>query len=180
MSDLRVFTLSQKPSTENPQFDPHEIRGSIGLLLEPGQVYEIRAFGRGTTSGYFRDFAKLAEVAARLSGRTPAVYVSLNPVLPDLFARSADRIKSWARATTSDGQIIRRRWLPIDFDPVRPSDISSTSDEHQASLLRARECLNWLLSIGWPEPIVADSGNGAHLLYRVDLPNDQSATNLLS
>jgi hypothetical protein len=25
---------------------------------------------------------------------------------------------------------------------------------------------------GWPEPIHADSGNGAHLLYRVDLPAD--------
>ncbi len=24
--------------------------------------------------------------------------------------------------------------------------------------------------VGWPEPILADSGNGAHLLYRIDLP----------
>jgi hypothetical protein len=23
---------------------------------------------------------------------------------------------------------------------------------------------------GWPDPLVGDSGNGAHLLYRVDLP----------
>ena len=27
----------------------------------------------------------------------------------------------------------------------------------------------------WERPIIADSGNGAHLLYRIDLPNDQEA-----
>jgi len=27
----------------------------------------------------------------------------------------------------------------------------------------------------WERPILADSGNGAHLLYRIDLPNDQEA-----
>ncbi|MFO0892408.1 MAG: hypothetical protein U0790_25115 [Isosphaeraceae bacterium] len=26
--------------------------------------------------------------------------------------------------------------------------------------------------LGWPEPILADSGNGWHLLYHVDLPAD--------
>ena len=33
--------------------------------------------------------------------------------------------------------------------------------------------------LGFPEPIKADSGNGAHLLYRIDLPNDESATALV-
>jgi hypothetical protein len=26
--------------------------------------------------------------------------------------------------------------------------------------------------MGWPAPILGDSGNGAHLLWRIDLPND--------
>ncbi len=30
----------------------------------------------------------------------------------------------------------------------------------------------YLSSVGWPDPIVADSGNGGHLLYRIDLPTD--------
>src|SRR5271155_92148 len=29
-----------------------------------------------------------------------------------------------------------------------------------------------LSKAGWPEPVVADSGNGYHLLYRIDLPSD--------
>ena len=32
---------------------------------------------------------------------------------------------------------------------------------------------------GWPEPVFADSGNGAHLLYRLDLPNNAETTDLL-
>ncbi len=32
---------------------------------------------------------------------------------------------------------------------------------------------------GFPDPVVADSGNGAHLLYRMDLPNDSCATDLV-
>ncbi|NLZ30909.1 MAG: hypothetical protein GX885_09260, partial [Methanomicrobiales archaeon] len=32
---------------------------------------------------------------------------------------------------------------------------------------------------GFPDPLIADSGNGAHLLYRIDLPNDEAATGLV-
>jgi hypothetical protein len=160
-------------------FELPEIHRAIALLLEPGQVYEIRAFGRGTTSGYFDDFEKLAKGAAGLSGKVPAVYITINPVLRDLLARSANRLTQYARSTTNDQQIVRRRWLPIDFDPVRPAGISSTDAEHQAALDRARDCRQWLRSQGWPEPIFADSGNGAHLLYPVDLTNDQASTTLM-
>ena len=161
------------------RFDLEEIHRSISLLLQQGQTYELRCFGRGTTSGYFRDFGKLAGAAARLSGSTPGVYITLNPVSRDLFARSADRIKTWVKATTSDPQIVLRRWLPIDLDAKRPADISSTEEEHQAAIVRAIEVRAWLRSQGWPDPIYADSGNGSHLIYRVDLPNDQAATDLM-
>jgi hypothetical protein len=75
--------------------------------------------------------------------------------------------------------VLRRRWLPLDFDPVRPSGIPSTDSEHTAALERAQECRDWLAEQGWPEPVAADSGNGAHLLYAIDLPNDESAWTLV-
>ncbi|MDD3071707.1 MAG: hypothetical protein PHX88_10995, partial [Methanoculleus horonobensis] len=37
----------------------------------------------------------------------------------------------------------------------------------------------YLTEQGFPSPIKADSGNGAHLLYRVDLPNDEAATEVV-
>jgi len=33
--------------------------------------------------------------------------------------------------------------------------------------------------MGWPAPLVAESGNGMHLLYAIDLPNDDEATALV-
>lgn len=57
--------------------------------------------------------------------------------------------------------------------------MSSTDEEKRTALLRAREVREYLGGQGWPEPIFGDSGNGSHLLYRVDLPNDQESLQLL-
>lgn len=67
----------------------------------------------------------------------------------------------------------------IDGDPVRPAGISSTDGEHAVALTRIQEIRATLAAVGWPEPIIADSSNGGHLLYRVDLPNDAASRTLL-
>ena len=46
-------------------------------------------------------------------------------------------------------------------------------------LAKADEVARWIAGLGFPEPVRADSGNGAHLLYRIDLPNDEAATALV-
>jgi hypothetical protein len=81
--------------------------------------------------------------------------------------------------TTSDTDIVGRRWLLVDFDPVRPAGISSTKREHGRAVAAACGARDDLRSAGWPDPVVANSGNGAHLLYRVDLPNDGGSTELV-
>ncbi|MBX3408226.1 MAG: DUF3987 domain-containing protein [Phycisphaeraceae bacterium] len=75
-----------------------------------------------------------------------------------------------ARATTTDGDILGRRWLMIDLDPVRPSGVSSSDLELAAAQERCLAIRAFLTARDWPEPIVVMSGNGYHLLYRVDLP----------
>jgi len=90
-----------------------------------------------------------------------------------------NRLKDRVKTTTSDKDIVRRDWFPLDFDPVRPADISSTDAEHDAALQRAEACASWLRSRGWPAPVAADSGNGGHRLYRIDLPNDDDSRALL-
>ena len=97
-----------------------------------------------------------------------------------LLARAANRTRTVrGEPTTSDSDIERRRWLALDFDPVRPAGVSSTDEEKSAALLRAEEVRDHLRGEGWPEPVVGDSGNGAHLLYRVDLPNDPESSELV-
>jgi hypothetical protein len=104
----------------------------------------------------------------------PNVYYTLNPVNPALLARANNRIKTRAENLTNDApdNIISRKWLLIDCDPVRPANISSTDEEKGAAKQLASEVRSHLRSVGWPEPVVCDSGNGYHLLYKVDLPND--------
>lgn len=157
-----------------------EIRRTLDVLFAPGQVVELRVFtDRGTLRGYFDDFDVLAREAASVDGRAEGIYVTLNPVRPELLARSVNRMRRAKQGdSTADHDILRRCWFPVDFDPVRPKGISSTDGEHDAALERARECARWLLDLGWPKPLGADSGNGFHALYRVDLPNDDATRGL--
>jgi hypothetical protein len=161
-----------------PQSDEGAILAAIRLLAAPDQVVELRALNAvtpgwprpHTVSGYFNDLTKLAHAAAGIQAR--GVYVTLNVVQPDLLARAVNRLRDCGKSdpTTADENITARRWLLIDCDAVRPSGISANDAERAVALARARDIRAWLTEQGWPQPIYADSGNGAHLLYRVDLP----------
>jgi hypothetical protein len=153
----------------------------LRVLLEPGSTVELRVPIRSgrTISGYFDDVAAMAEAVARLDGRHPGIYVTANPVAPALLARAANRVADYAKLTTGDHDVARRRWLPVDLDPVRPAGIASTDAEHETALGRARQIAAFLAGQGWPAPVLADSGNGAYVLVRVDLPNDEASRELL-
>jgi hypothetical protein len=150
----------------------------VGLFLTPGAVAELRALPRagGLPVGGFFDpdhTADMARAAADLSATGPykGVYVTLNPVRPDLLARSPNVvsvIKSGQATTDGDG--VRRRWLLIDLDPVRPGQMSATEAEKRAAAERLSAVRAFLDEQGWPAPVEADSGNGYHLLYPIDLP----------
>lgn len=152
------------------------IRRDVAPLWIEGSVYELRVpkARQGTVSGYFDNLDALALHASRLDGQADGVYMTLNPVHPALLARAANKVRSGKPKTTSDGDVLSRKWLLLDFDPVRPSETSSTEEQHDAALRRSGECARWLLTLGFPRGslVGADSGNGAHLLVRVELPND--------
>jgi hypothetical protein len=158
------------------------IKHALKLLFEPGNVVELRILktGRtGTISGCFNDLDKLADTAIRYSGIAPAVYVTINPVTPVLLARANNKVKENAEKTTADKDIVKRCWLPIDIDYDRPAGVSTSAPEHDATHEKAKELTDILTKMGWPVPIYADSGNGAHLLYRIDLPNTPEMADLI-
>jgi putative DNA primase/helicase len=161
-----------------------DISRTLQLWCEDGQVYELRVpktKRRGVISGYFDDLNALAVNADTLSDDVdvPAVYVTLNPVIPDLIARSANETIDRSEVTTKDHEIARRRLLLVDCDPIRPVGISSSDAEHQAAIERSRKIRAYLSSEGFPLSLLSDSGNGAHNVYRIDLPNDQEAADLV-
>lgn len=114
-----------------PSPDKAAILAALAVLFDPGDVIELRAFHRGrkrTDAGYFDSdhWEVLADHAARLSASGAAVYITLNPVDPQLLNRYSNRIEANASSTTTDKQVTRRRWLLIDLDPARPSGTSAT------------------------------------------------------
>ncbi|MBV8139203.1 MAG: hypothetical protein JO121_26775 [Deltaproteobacteria bacterium] len=147
-------------------------------------MIEIRALHCGlrgvTVAGYF-DSNHLAEAADLVMKREAAgIYLTLNPVRTSLLARAANRFVERPNSTTTDSDIDRRTWLFIDFDPRRPSGISATEEEKHHALQRAEECRQIFADTGWVEPLVCDSGNGVHLNYPIDLPNDSASRVLLN
>jgi len=163
----------------------HPTRSACSILFEPGQTVEVRLIGkRGTASGFYDNYDRLSLDAVMFDnrGEYAGTYVTLNPVNPDLLARRANRIETRLgrdEKSAGDNDILCRRWLPVDIDPVRPSGVSSSDSEHAAAIEKAARVATYLADLGWPEPVMADSGNGAHLLYRIDLPNDTGSRDLV-
>jgi hypothetical protein len=158
--------------------DPAEVSRALELIVPRGDVVELRVLGGIvlgdrrplTLSGYFDDPDKLlAAIETVVSAQ--GFYLTLNKIDPALLARAMNKLRPVGKgATTNDADVIRRRWLLVDVDAERPAGIASTDDEHDAAINLASRIRAELSAEGWPEPILADSGNGAHLLYRIDLP----------
>lgn len=160
--------------------DKESIIAALKLWFRKDDVFEIRVLDATTSewmrphmeSGYF-DYEHIpdaAEAIGKLRSYRGA-YATVNPVNPDLLARACNRLRGITReATTADTDILSRRWLLIDCDPKRVSGVSSSDPEHEAAISMACKIRAGLSASGWPDPILIDSGNGAQMMYRVDLP----------
>jgi hypothetical protein len=152
------------------------IKVNLDRLFSPGDVFEVRIpkTKYGTIAGYFNDTAIAAALIAKENGKHSAIYTTVNPINPALLARAANKFTYGAHETTSDVEVLRRRWLLVDLDPVRAAGISSTQHELELAIQKAEDIAAWLTNEGgWPEPLIAHSGNGAHLMYATDEPNDE-------
>ena len=149
--------------------DLAEVRHSLAVLADPEHGIQLQA----APYWAFRTFAaadleKATEWVKEQESAT-GIYYALNPVPPSL----ADRVKN--------GDVLKRRWLLVDVDRPKTdadADLSATEAEHAQARELAERVLAYLSEQGWPSPRVVDSGNGFHLLYRIDLPNDAHARSL--
>lgn len=174
---------SAKSNKITPLIDAPEVEKALAVMVDPGSVFEIRileprrsgrAYMPRVIYGYFDDPAEVLDAldALGLEG-AKGIYIVLNPVNPSLLARSHNKFTAAKDGqTTADKDILCRRWLLVDVDPKRPAGISASEDEKAHARERTRVIYSHLKEAGWPEPVAADSGNGCHLLYRVDLPTN--------
>jgi putative DNA primase/helicase len=163
---------------ENPEKALRNIEEMLQLIVGPGQVVEMRALdvngGDGKTySGYYDadHLDELARDAIELSKGAKGVYITLNPVRRNIIEAGWNECDV-ARKTTKDEDILGRKWLLIDVDPTRSANVGATEDEKKTAADVISAVMAYLGDVGWPEPLFCDSGNGYHLLYRIDLPID--------
>lgn len=86
------------------QLDPTEIHRCVELVVQPGQLHEIRIPKTrrpnrrhlfGVVSGYFNQAEAATRALTGICGSdAEGVYISLNPVNPALLARAANRHRS--------------------------------------------------------------------------------------
>lgn len=166
------------------KFNPAEITAALRAFFQEGDVFEVRILDATTgsnsrphvESGYF-DYGHIDAVPEALKHvyGYRGVYVTVNPPKPELLARASNRLRDIRREPiTADADVPRRRWLLIDCDAKRPSGIASSETEHQAALQKAEQIQSDLAAAGWPEPLSIDSGNGAQLMFPIDLPADDN------
>jgi hypothetical protein len=149
---------------------------SACLNFVGGGVHEVAAICRGGVfvAGHF-DSPEAADAAIEVTANYRAVWSTLNPLgtLPQGRALNPSQLTRGYRAGAQ--HVERRASLMFDMDPPRPKGTMSTEEEHKTALREARECREWLHSLGWPFLPLCDSGSGAHLRAFVDM--DPSAEN---
>lgn len=124
-----------------------------------------------TYSGYFRDAETAIRQLKRFDGWVSVCYLP-NAIDDRCRSRSENEFSCGKNLATSDRDIIRRRWLLIDVDVERPSGIGASREEVEAAEAVADRIHLQLTAEGMPSPIRCFSGNGCHIMYRIDAPGD--------
>lgn len=162
-----------------PQANRDQIAAWLPLFFGPDDVLEIRALGVGRPGRKVAGWMTAANVpamarsiAAVANEPGASVYFTphrLNPVVLQRARNVLVEVGPRLRLT-ADADVLERRYLLIDVDPVRPAGVSATDAEksHAREVAdRVRERVNRHAPGG---PLVVDSGNGFHLYYRLPDP----------
>lgn len=173
---------------ERGDVNPDDLRQALELLVAPDQTTELVLFDvqkgqsdyKTNYSGFYTGPAAAydALVAHHRSHTWSNAFIRVNPVDPTLLSRGPLHPAKKGESTT-DKDILRRRWFYIDADPVRwgangqtVPGIPASRKELSAAIKVANVVLNQLRAWGWPQPVLCFSGNGCHLLYRIDVSRD--------
>ena len=151
-----------------------ELIKTFHTINPDGEYMEVRILNtkNGTLSGYFNSAEDIFNAICTLDGKYN-IFFTLNKLSLDIKARSKNHFTKYAKNTTTDSEISKRKWILLDFDPVRPSGISSSEEELKAAKSCAIKVRKFLTEQGFPEPVFALSGNGYHLLYSCDMDNGE-------
>jgi len=159
-----------------PQFyDIPTIKRAISILKNEGDLFEIRIIGKGqrkrVLSGYFTDADTLIKAFDTIDPRGMNTYITINKVNDACYSREQHDCLRLTDTTTRDHEIDNYEWFFVDLDPERLTEISSTDEELENARLLSDKVYLYLKGLGFHEPVRAMSGNGHHLLYKINIAN---------
>lgn len=161
--------------------DKVELKKWWDIFIGDGNFTEIRILGKFQYSGYFKSFDNLCkQLEPYTNMEDEQIYFVLNRIDESCYARpQCEKFVKSVKVSTNDNDIISRRFVMIDCDPIRKSSVNSNEFEFNCAMQKARDIFRFLRENGFPDAIVCHSGNGAHLQLLVDLPNDDETTEIL-
>jgi hypothetical protein len=149
-------------------------------LFPTGHLVGLRCPGtrKGTIAGYYDDLVELANdlelITDNKDFKATCCYYNLNPLNTSFKAVRHNSFDLYVKTTVNDENIIHLTNMLLDFDAPKPkgtaSGIMATDTEKRQAINQMHDCQAFLEDeYGFPESLVCDSGNGGHLIYRVDL-----------
>lgn len=155
--------------------DATEIKKTLQVFKTDNGLLEVRIFSTINKteiySGIFDNEEDLIREVSKFDREPYNIYFIFNELKDALNGMPQLNKMMRGAKTVNDKDIKYRRWLMIDFDPIRDGDvkeIASTQEEFENSKVVAREARKYLLSLGFKQPVVCFSGNGTHLLIKLD------------
>ena len=155
--------------------DANEIRKTLQVFKTDNGLLEVRIFSTINKteiySGIFDNEEDLIREVNKYDREPYNIYFIFNELKDALNGMPQLNKMMRGAKTVNDKDIKYRRWLMIDFDPIREGDvkeIASTQEEFENSKVAAREARKYLLSLGFKQPVVCFSGNGTHLNFKLD------------
>lgn len=153
------------------------------LFMNSGKnLCEIRCMdGQNTYSGYYHSIDNIIrDITPICDYPNMQLYFVMNSINEACYDRQQhEKLVRKPKNTTSDNDIEGRFFLLLDFDPKRPSGVSSTNEELELAHKKALEVFRFLKQQGFSQPIVTQSGNGWHLYYKIKLAGSNENTELI-
>lgn len=170
--------MDEKVMSSRELVSKEELRKWWDVFVGDGNFTEVRILGRFQYSGYFKSFDNLyCQLEPYTKMDDEQIYFVLNSIDPSCYGRQqCEKFVKSPKITTNDNDIVRRRWILCDFDPIRRSGTNSTDEMLELAHKKAQDVFVFLRDNGFTTPVICKSGNGWHLLIKVDFEvSDETA-----
>lgn len=157
-----LYTVGSHPVQHAGTVDTGQLRRALEVFLDPNHHVFIQSLPSANWRGFMgSEHNAIEEWVCSVSAEARGMYFGINPTVP-------------LHKPSLVGDVVYRRWIYIDVDrnkTLQPND-PATEKEHDDAKQLAWEIKSYLSDVGFPLPVEVDSGNGCHLYYRINFPND--------